>query len=244
MKAYRIRRTSQLLSLYLVGAWALAASNIREGTRVLLVTEVTTDALIPIVSVVVLARLSTCAAPNDNGLDFSVFTVPTGTGVSAMFLGVVFGFLSFTGFEAAATLGEVLADPSYRAAAAAVTGQTERTNSPDEAPRLLPDRIPEAGLPPVTSTSRSRDAAAVTSTTLCRKRSTGYAFAVSKGVRLSSTGDREYTGGILPFRLGEGRTKANPATGMEIGTQGDWCRRAINCNVPFHCFLAKSGSRA
>ena len=35
-----------------------------------------------------------------------MFTVAPGTDVSNVFLGVVFGFLSFAGFEAAATLGE------------------------------------------------------------------------------------------------------------------------------------------
>src|SRR5262249_40241020 len=37
---------------------------------------------------------------------WSVFTVAPGTDVSTVFLGAVFGFLSFAGFEAAATLGE------------------------------------------------------------------------------------------------------------------------------------------
>src|SRR5215218_2701567 len=93
------------------GVWALAASNIREGTRVLVVIEATTVALILIVSVVILVRLATGTAPNGNTLDFSVFTVPGGTGLSAVFLGVVFGFLSFAGFEAAATLGEEAQEP-------------------------------------------------------------------------------------------------------------------------------------
>ena len=98
-------------ALALAGVWALAASNIREGTRVLLVIEGTTVALILIVSVVILIRLATGTAPNGNTLDFSVFSVPGGTGKSALFLGVVFGFLSFAGFEAAATLGEEAQEP-------------------------------------------------------------------------------------------------------------------------------------
>jgi amino acid transporter len=40
-----------------------------------------------------------------------VFTAAPGTDLSAVFLGVVFGFLSFAGFEAAATLGEETRDP-------------------------------------------------------------------------------------------------------------------------------------
>ena len=93
------------------GVWALASSNIREGTRVLLVIEAVTVGLILIVSVVILIKLATGTAPNGNTLDFSVFTVPGGTGTSAVFLGVVFGFLSFAGFEAAATLGEEAQEP-------------------------------------------------------------------------------------------------------------------------------------
>jgi amino acid transporter len=75
------------------------------------VIEGTTVALILIVSVVILIRLATGTAPNGNTLDFSVFSVPGGIGTSALFLGVVFGFLSFAGFEAAATLGEEAQEP-------------------------------------------------------------------------------------------------------------------------------------
>jgi amino acid transporter len=95
----------------LAGVWALASSKIRGGTRVLLVIEGTTVALILIVSVIILFKLITGTAPNGNTVDFSVFTVPAGTGLSAVFLGVVFGFLSFAGFEAAATLGEEAQEP-------------------------------------------------------------------------------------------------------------------------------------
>ena len=98
-------------AIALAGVWALAASNIRGGTRVLLVIEGTTVALILIVSVIILFKLATGTAPNGNTVDFSVFTVPAGTGLSAVFLGVVFGFLSFAGFEAAATLGEEAQEP-------------------------------------------------------------------------------------------------------------------------------------
>jgi amino acid transporter len=98
-------------AIALAGVWALAASNIRGGTRVLLVIEGTTVALILIVSVIIFVKLATGTAPNGNTVDFSVFTVPAGTGLSAVFLGVVFGFLSFAGFEAAATLGEEAREP-------------------------------------------------------------------------------------------------------------------------------------
>ena len=43
-----------------------------------------------------------------------VFTVAPGTDVSTLFLGIVFGLLSFAGFEAAATLGEEAHEPAPR----------------------------------------------------------------------------------------------------------------------------------
>jgi len=89
----------------------LAIVRVRGGTRVLLTIEGLTVALILIVAVVVLVRLATGTAPDGHRIDFSVFAPAPGTDVSALFLGIVFGFLSFAGFEAAATLGEETRDP-------------------------------------------------------------------------------------------------------------------------------------
>ena len=89
----------------------LAIVRVRGGTRVLLTIEGLTVALILVVAVVVLVRLATGTAPGGRGVDLSVFTPAPGTDVSALFLGIVFGFLSFAGFEAAATLGEETRDP-------------------------------------------------------------------------------------------------------------------------------------
>ena len=50
-------------------------------------------------------------APNGATFTLSVFTVEPGTDVSTLFLGIVFGLLSFAGFEAAATLGEEARNP-------------------------------------------------------------------------------------------------------------------------------------
>ncbi len=41
-----------------------------------------------------------------------MFKVEPGTDTSTLFLGIVFGLLSFAGFEAAATLGEEAHEPS------------------------------------------------------------------------------------------------------------------------------------
>jgi amino acid transporter len=78
----------------------------RRGTTLLLVVEAATVALILLVTVIVLVRLFA-----QSKVTADVFTVPPGTGSSALFLGVVFGFLSFAGFEAAATLGEETSNP-------------------------------------------------------------------------------------------------------------------------------------
>jgi amino acid transporter len=98
-------------ALALVGVFSLAIASVRGATRLLLTIEGATVTLILLVAVVILVRLATGTAPQNQKIDLSVFTVPPGTGVSAVFLGVVFGFLSFAGFEAAATLGEEARKP-------------------------------------------------------------------------------------------------------------------------------------
>ncbi|HET8602013.1 MAG TPA: APC family permease [Segeticoccus sp.] len=95
----------------LIGVALLTISPVRIGTRVLLAVEGTTVLLIVAVAVVVLIRLLSGTAPHGGHATWSVFSVPHGTGSSALFLGVVFGFLSFAGFEAAATLGEEAKEP-------------------------------------------------------------------------------------------------------------------------------------
>ena len=95
----------------LLAVLALAVAPVRGGTRVLLSIEGITVALIVVVAVVILVRLATGTAPQGRTVDLSVFTVAPGIDSSALFLGVVFGFLSFAGFEAAATLGEEAREP-------------------------------------------------------------------------------------------------------------------------------------
>jgi amino acid transporter len=95
-----------LSGLALVLVWLLTVIPVRGGTRVLLTVEAVTVALILAVSVAVLVRLLIGTAPGGLRATWSVFTVAPGTDASTLFLGVVFGFLSFAGFEAAATLGE------------------------------------------------------------------------------------------------------------------------------------------
>lgn len=95
-----------LAAIALVLVLVLAVARARGGTRVLLAIEGLTVALILVVTAVVLVRLGAGTAPGGRGIDLSVFAPAPGTDGSALFLGIVFGFLSFAGFEAAATLGE------------------------------------------------------------------------------------------------------------------------------------------
>jgi amino acid transporter len=95
--------------LALLGVWALTISPVRRGTRVLLTVEGVTVLLILLVSLIVLVRL--IGGSGGKHLTLTPFTVAPGTDSSALFLGVVFGFLSFAGFEAAATLGEEARNP-------------------------------------------------------------------------------------------------------------------------------------
>ena len=99
-------------AVVLILAWFLTLMPAKRGTNTLLTVEGLTVALILLVSVVVLVRLVSGHSPAGQHFTMSVFSVPSGTSVSAVFLGVVFGFLSFAGFEAASTLGEEAANPT------------------------------------------------------------------------------------------------------------------------------------
>jgi len=93
-----------------VACW-VACRPARRGGRLMLVVEGITVTLILVVVVVVIARLAAHTAPDDRSIDMSVFVPTSDRGWSDVFLGVVFGFLSFAGFEAAASLGEETHEP-------------------------------------------------------------------------------------------------------------------------------------
>jgi amino acid transporter len=103
---------------FLIGAigmvviWALAITPARGGTRLLLAAETVTVVLILIVIAIVFGKLLGHAGPGGLGVSGKIFSLPSGTPLSTVFLGVVFGFLSFAGFEAAATLGEETKRPN------------------------------------------------------------------------------------------------------------------------------------
>ncbi len=103
---------------FLIGAigmvviWFIAITPARGGTRLLLAAEAITVILILIVIAIVFAKLLGHSGPGHLGVTGKIFSLPSGTPLTTVFLGVVFGFLSFAGFEAAATLGEETRRPN------------------------------------------------------------------------------------------------------------------------------------
>jgi amino acid transporter len=90
---------------------ALTLREVRLVTRSLLTIEGISVALVALLSIVVLADVIGGGGPQDQSFTLSVFTVGDGVPFSSVALAVVFGFLSFAGFEAAATLGEETRNP-------------------------------------------------------------------------------------------------------------------------------------
>jgi amino acid transporter len=96
----------------MVVIWLVAITPARGSTRLLLAAEALTVLLIVVVIAIVFAKLLGHSGPGKLGVTSQVFSLPAGTATSTLFLGVVFGFLSFAGFEAAATLGEETRHPN------------------------------------------------------------------------------------------------------------------------------------
>jgi amino acid transporter len=102
-----------LLALATVlGCIWMAIFPVKRSTRLLLWVEVATALLILAISCIVVVRVATGHSPVHTHFTLNMFTVPSGIGISSLFLGVVFGFLSFAGFEASASLGEEAVNPT------------------------------------------------------------------------------------------------------------------------------------
>ncbi len=99
----------QAIELALV--FILAIRPAKNGTHFLLTVEGLTVLMIIGISVVILFELIVGHGPQGQHFTLSVFTPAKGITSSDLFLGVVFGFLSFAGFEASATLGEEAKKP-------------------------------------------------------------------------------------------------------------------------------------
>lgn len=92
------------------GVWFLLYRDIRVATRALLSIEGLSLLGILVLFVVIYAKLLSGSAPREQSFSLSPFD-PSGLSLSAIALASVAGFLSFVGFEGAATLGEESRNP-------------------------------------------------------------------------------------------------------------------------------------
>ncbi len=89
----------------------LAFGDIRVATRSLLGMEGISVTLIVILMVVIVVKLIAGSSPGGQTISIDAFKIPSGTSFSAVASAAVFGFLSFAGFEGAASLGEETDNP-------------------------------------------------------------------------------------------------------------------------------------
>ena len=94
-----------LALIAMVGVAILAFGDIRVATRSLLGMEGISVLLILILMVVIFAKVIGGSAPSDQSFTLSVFAPASGISFSTVAVAAVFGFLSFGGFEGAASLG-------------------------------------------------------------------------------------------------------------------------------------------
>jgi amino acid transporter len=97
------------LPLALVGwalVWLIAARAILTAARTLLLFEIVSVALILALMAIIVGKLVFGGAPAGRGVTLDVVAPPSGTTLSTIALASVFGFLSFAGFESAASFGE------------------------------------------------------------------------------------------------------------------------------------------
>ncbi|MDQ6822256.1 MAG: APC family permease [Actinomycetota bacterium] len=99
-----------VIVVYLL-AGAIGYGQMRRATRVLLVAEGISIVMVTILFVLIFVKLFAGTAPNHASFSLKPFSPGPGVSTSALFLGIVFAFLSFAGFEGAATLGEETNDP-------------------------------------------------------------------------------------------------------------------------------------
>jgi amino acid transporter len=90
----------------------LAFGDIRVATRSLLGIEGISVLMILVLMVVIFGKVLGGSAPNDQDFTLDVFSPPGGIPFSTVAIAAVFGFLSFGGFEGAASLGEETDNPA------------------------------------------------------------------------------------------------------------------------------------
>ena len=102
-----------------------AAMALNGTARALMTFEGISVTLIVVLMVVIVVKLISGSAPNHQSINADVFKIPSGTSLSTIATAATFGFLSFAGFEGAASLGEETDNPRReipRAIRAAVAG--------------------------------------------------------------------------------------------------------------------------
>ncbi|MDQ6818684.1 MAG: APC family permease [Actinomycetota bacterium] len=99
-----------VIVVYLL-AGAICYGQMKRATRVLLAAEGISIVMVVILFVIIYAKLFAGSAPNHASFSLKPFSPGPGVSTSALFLGIVFAFLSFAGFEGAAALGEETSDP-------------------------------------------------------------------------------------------------------------------------------------
>jgi amino acid transporter len=92
-------------------AYLLAIRPIKNGSQFLFRAEVITVCVISIIAIVILISIFANKGSHGSNVDWSVFKIPQGKTIKTLFIGSVFGFLSFGGFEAAAAVGEESSSP-------------------------------------------------------------------------------------------------------------------------------------
>src|SRR5262249_13990745 len=114
LSGINIDKSADYLVIALIAAAliaVLAFGDIRVATRSLLGLEGISVTLILILMVVIVVKLIAGSAPNGQTITADAFKLPPGTSLSAVASAAVFGFLSFGGFEGAASLGEETNEP-------------------------------------------------------------------------------------------------------------------------------------
>jgi amino acid transporter len=114
LSGINIAKSADYLVIALIAAVLialLAFGDIRVATRSLLTMEGISVTLILILMVVIVVKLIAGSSPHGQTVTVDAFKLPSGTSLSAVASAAVFGFLSFGGFEGAATLGEETNNP-------------------------------------------------------------------------------------------------------------------------------------
>ena len=101
-----------MIIVYLL-AGAIGYGQMKRATRILLTAEGISITFVTILIVIIFVKLFAGSAPHGASFSLKPFTPGPGVGTSGLFLGIVFAFLSFAGFEGAATLGEETRDPKH-----------------------------------------------------------------------------------------------------------------------------------